>query len=361
MMQGVGSFHQQMMMPDPISGGASPDEDPPYSRLFVSCPAHYTKDFIQQQFSAFGNVQSVKLITDKTTREFKGLCFVKFDRASSAALAKESMDGSQLDTEGGPMKVSFAVPRGAPKNTAEDGEFPPRSRLFATFLKTTPEEVVTQRFAQFGDLEYAKVLTQPRTGEGRGIAYIKYSKTSTAMRAMEDIHEQEQISPTPGQPYRIRVAEPAHVPGTGRQSAPPPMQMQMQQMQQLQHMHLLAQAQHQVHPTNQTGLPMWKNPQIANQRIDNNTPPGSRLWFSLAKRLPVEYLQQLFGRYGFLESIYIMKDRNCGYAKYNSAPAAASAAAALNMMEISEGVTAKVAIANPQIEGITVPTTNKRR
>ena len=59
-----------------------------------------------------------------------------------------------------------------------------------------PPQVVTQRFAQFGDLEYVKVLTLPRTGEGRGIAYVKYSKTSTAMRAMEDITEQEQLSPT---------------------------------------------------------------------------------------------------------------------------------------------------------------------
>ena len=36
--------------------------------------------------------------------------------------------------------------------------------------------------------------------------------------------------------------------------------------------------------------------------------------------------------------------RNCGYAKYNSAAFAASAAAALNMMEVSDGVIAKVAI-----------------
>ena len=38
-------------------------------------------------------------------------------------------------------QVSYAVPRGAPRTTTDDGHFPPRSRLFATFLKTTPEEV----------------------------------------------------------------------------------------------------------------------------------------------------------------------------------------------------------------------------
>ena len=51
--------------------------------------------------------------------------------------------------------------------------------------------------------------------------------------------------------------------------------------------------------------------------------------------------------------------RNCGYAKYNSAHAAAAAVAALNMMEISEGVVAKVCIANPQVEGVTAPASKR--
>ena len=55
--------------------------------------------------------------------------------------------------------------------------------------------MISQRFAQYGDLEYVKCLAS-RAREGRGIAYVKYSKTSTALRAMEEINEQENVSPT---------------------------------------------------------------------------------------------------------------------------------------------------------------------
>ena len=77
--------------------------------LSLPDPCLFSVDFIQQQFSHYGNVQSVKIITDKTTREFKGSCFVKFDKASSAATAKENLDGAQLDPEGGPIKVCLHV------------------------------------------------------------------------------------------------------------------------------------------------------------------------------------------------------------------------------------------------------------
>uniref|UniRef100_A0A7S1ISR6 RRM domain-containing protein n=1 Tax=Eutreptiella gymnastica TaxID=73025 RepID=A0A7S1ISR6_9EUGL len=320
-MQGVGSFQPPRTVGD-AQNQSNPDEDPPFSRLFVTCPPQYTKEFIEQQFSTYGKLQSVKMITDKATRDFKGLCFVKFERASHAALAKESLDGAPLEFQGGAFKVAFAVPRGAPMNTTDDGELPPRSRLFVTYLKTTPEEVVTQRFAQFGDLEYVKCLSS-RSGEGRGIAYVKYSKTSTALRAMEEINEQENDSPTTGQPFRVRIAVPANPAGAGPTVRPPQppqmhmhMHMPMHPMQQLQHMnnmfaHVHAHAHHhQVQQIPQPGMQMnskmWKNSQIVN-RIDNNIPPGSRVWFSLAKKLQVEYLQHLFGRYGFLESIYLMK------------------------------------------------------
>ena len=72
---------------------------------------------------------------------FSGRCFVKFSTASGAALAAEALDGVALDGETPPIKVTFAVPKGMPKEVLEDGETPPRSRLFVTYLKSLTEEV----------------------------------------------------------------------------------------------------------------------------------------------------------------------------------------------------------------------------
>jgi hypothetical protein len=99
---------------------------------------------------------------------------------------------------------------------------------------------------------------------------------------------------------------------------------------------------------------MWKNPIFSGnkQRIDNNSPPGSRLFISFSKQLPIDYLQQLFVVYGQLESIFLMKGKNCGYAKYSTTQAANAAAAGLNGMEVYEGVIAKVVVASPQVQGM---------
>ena len=54
------------------------------------------------------------------------------------------------------------------------------------------------------------------------------------------------------------------------------------------------------------GISMWKNPELGTQRVDNNNPPGSRVWFSLTKRMPIGDLAVLLQRYGALESVHFM-------------------------------------------------------
>ena len=93
-------------------------------------------------FSSYGMVETVRLINSKVIPgAFSGRCFVKYDRASSAALAVENLDGAPIDGESQPLKVTYALPKNQPKDALMDAEVPPRSRLFVTYLKTTPEEV----------------------------------------------------------------------------------------------------------------------------------------------------------------------------------------------------------------------------
>jgi hypothetical protein len=347
----------------PVMPSLSEDE-PPFSRVFVECSSTYSKDMLQQQFQQFGNVQFVWPISDPKTKAFRGMAFIKFDRASSAAFAVENLHNVQLD-EGAPLKVTFAMPKNQPQVPFEDGENPPRSRLFVTFHKTVTEEEVHQRFSQFGDLESVKFMKSQETGESRGIAYVKFSKTSSAFRAMEEIEEQEQLQQTPLQPWRCKLATAQSRTGASTTSAPliAPMHKMGVMIPRQPHVAPMPPRLHSLTMT-ATEMPgennMWKNP-LCVGRISNNTPPNSRVWFSLSKKVPVDYLQALFSKYGFLESVHLMKGRNVGYAKYNTAMSAVQAVTSINGMEIAEGVVAKADIAAPQIEGVTDPVVKRIR
>eukprot|EP00906_Rhabdomonas_costata_P020961 RCo030487 len=175
------------------------EDTPPFSRLRVECPTSLSRDALQAEFEQYGTVEFVWPVLKH--RVFTGVAFVKFDRASSAAFAAESLNSL------GTFKVAFAMPRGQRPESFDDGESPPKSRLFLTFHKSATEEEVTQRLARFADLEHVKYLKSADTGEGRGIAFVKFAKTSSAFRAMEETEEQEQLSPTAPQPWRCKIAD----------------------------------------------------------------------------------------------------------------------------------------------------------
>ena len=84
-----------------------PNSDfPPFSRVFVVCSRNHKEEDIRNSFQPFGNVEDVWMVKDRVTKENKGICYVKFDKASSAALAIESLDGKIIGDELKPIKVS---------------------------------------------------------------------------------------------------------------------------------------------------------------------------------------------------------------------------------------------------------------
>ena len=78
---------------------------PPFSRVFVVCSRNHKEEDIKLAFQAFGTVEDVWMVKDRMTKENKGICYVKYERASSAALAIESLDGKTVGDEPKPIKV----------------------------------------------------------------------------------------------------------------------------------------------------------------------------------------------------------------------------------------------------------------
>lgn len=81
-------------------------DNPPFSRVFIVCGRTTTAEEVRESFSAYGTVEDVWMVKDKVTKENKGICFVKFSKASSAALAIEYLDGKIIGNDTKPIKVS---------------------------------------------------------------------------------------------------------------------------------------------------------------------------------------------------------------------------------------------------------------
>ena len=66
---------------------------------------------LEQAFSAFGTVDSARIITDRDSGRSKGFGFVEMPEQSEAEAAIEALDGTELD--GRSIRVNEARPKPA--------------------------------------------------------------------------------------------------------------------------------------------------------------------------------------------------------------------------------------------------------
>ncbi|KAK0044947.1 RNA-binding protein 45-like [Biomphalaria glabrata] len=139
---------------------------------------------------------------------------------------------------------------------------PPNSRLFILCQKGTTEQEFRDAFDKFGTIEDIWIIKDKRTNEDRGIVYIKFSKTSEAMQAMEEMNGRA-------------------LPGTNK------------------------------------GLKVV----VANSKRDGSTRDPRederlvRLFVIIPKHFSEQTLREEFSKYGDVESVTVLKDRNTGESK----------------------------------------------
>lgn len=71
-------------------------------------PFSVTEDALRELFEPFGEIQSVKLITDRETGRSRGFGFVEMDNADADAAIK-SLNNTEMD--GRTLKVNQSEPR----------------------------------------------------------------------------------------------------------------------------------------------------------------------------------------------------------------------------------------------------------
>jgi RNA recognition motif-containing protein len=319
---------------------------------------------LERAFSAHGVIEQLKMVNDRMTGQFKGIAFVKFAKASSAAFALEALNGTAIEGEPA-LKVMFAEPQGTrPVETTEPLELPARSRLFVTCPKDMTKDQLQALFSNYGEVESVKLLMDKATDQSKGIAYVKYTKASSAAVAIEKVTE-EAANATSPRPVRCRVAEPRTAVRQGAAAMPHQPYMGLAHYPMWPMLENPYMAMHEMThfpeyppitpgfgykkkgPTAASGAAGAGETTAERRRHDNNNPPGSRLFISFSKPLPTELLHTIFMRYGLLETVYLVKGKNYGYAKYATAHAAQVALHNLNN-KLVEGVACRVSVADPQ-------------
>ncbi|XP_055533228.1 RNA-binding protein 45 isoform X1 [Wyeomyia smithii] len=154
------------------------------------------------------------------------------------------------------------------KNSAD---IPPMSRLFIICSKTVTEENLREHFNQFGDIEEIWIVKDRQSGDAKGVAYIKFSKTSEAARALEEMNGK--LIGDNSRPIKVLVA-------ANRQ-------------------------------------------QGSRKQTENEEEKYLRLFVLIPKEMSEESLRSEFGQYGTIDNVTIIRDRatkegkGFAYVKFN--------------------------------------------
>ncbi|XP_006571234.1 ELAV-like protein 1 isoform X3 [Apis mellifera] len=312
-------------------GQASQEESK--TNLIVNyLPQSMTQDEIRSLFSSIGEVESCKLIRDKLTGQSLGYGFVNYHRPEDAEKAINTLNGLRLQNK--TIKVSYARPSseaikganlyvsGLPKNmTQQDLEnlFSPYGRIITSRILC--DNITVRQFVTGGgDYLPEKMMMDPLnnlnrlpTGLSKGVGFIRFDQRVEAERAIQELNGT--IPKGSSEPITVKFA---NNPSNNNKAIPPLA-------------YLTPQATRRYggpihHPTGRfstgkamlainKGLQSRYSP-LAGDLLANSMLPGNAMngsgWcifvYNLAPETEENVLWQLFGPFGAVQSVKVIRD-----------------------------------------------------
>ncbi|KAI6004288.1 hypothetical protein EDD15DRAFT_1294931 [Pisolithus albus] len=176
-------------------------------------------DWLAQEFSSCGEVESAHVQMDRTTGRSRGFGYVHFTSADAVEKAL-AMDGKEID--GRPIRVDRST---SPDKKASadkraqafgDKQSPASSVLFVGNLSfNATEDGLWETFGEHGDVKSVRIPTDRETGRAKGFAYVEFSDMEAAKKAYDALNGFE----FDGRAVRLDFSQPRDAAG-GRGGAP---------------------------------------------------------------------------------------------------------------------------------------------
>nr|CAH8840459.1 unnamed protein product [Trichobilharzia regenti] len=164
-------------------------------------PPNMSQEEVRALFSSVGEVESCKLVREKTSGESLGYAFVKFCNSADAGKAIKTMNGLRLQNK--TVKVSLA----RPSSEAIKG-----ANLYICGLPRKMNQCELEKlFSTCGHIITARILYDTKTGLSRGVAFIRYDQRTEAEIAIRRLNGY--LPPGANEPITVKFA---NSPGSNR-------------------------------------------------------------------------------------------------------------------------------------------------
>ncbi|KAK0937842.1 nuclear localization sequence binding protein [Friedmanniomyces endolithicus] len=154
------------------------------------------EEWLGREFEEYGEMEGVRIITDRETGKSKGFGYIQFKELDSAIKAQENRNGYEIN--GRNIRVDFSEPRGE-KNGATPqqrsanradkyGDAPkePSSTLFVGNVSFEADESsLSELFAEHGGIKSVRLPTDRETGAIKGFGYVEFTSIEEATAAYE--------------------------------------------------------------------------------------------------------------------------------------------------------------------------------
>jgi ELAV like protein 2/3/4 len=166
--------HQQQQRP-----GVNDDDDELRTNLIVNyLPQTMSQDDIRALFSSLGEIESCKLIRDKSTGQSLGYGFVNYKLPENAQKAIECLNGLRLQNK--TIKVSYARPS---SESIKD------ANLYISGLPSTLTQLeLEQIFSSCGKIISARIIYDNQTGLSKGVGFVRFDRRDEAERAIQQLN-----------------------------------------------------------------------------------------------------------------------------------------------------------------------------
>ncbi|KAI9781925.1 MAG: hypothetical protein M1816_002148 [Peltula sp. TS41687] len=175
-----------------VKAGTDAGNEGPKTLFVGSLSWNVDEEWLSREFAEFGELTSVRIITDKNTGRSKGYGYVDFASATDAAAALKAKNKSELD--GRALNVDFSTPR-ADNNTGDraktygDTTSPESDTLFIGNISfEANEDILGGEFGQWGTVTSVRLPTDRDSGALKGFGYVQFSTIEEAKEALKNMN-----------------------------------------------------------------------------------------------------------------------------------------------------------------------------